>query len=684
MKADLCIHLNRMVFNEHPAFRLASDGCLRSLAVNFNTLHTAPGDLIFHQGESIDQLCFVVTGSLEVIQDDEIVAILGRGDVFGEPFWKEPSRMSHSSATVRALTYCDLHYIKKDRLLQVLDFYTAFANSFARNLVLSYDLKTRLIFRKLEDVRRERELAEHRSNENYLSELTADHPVRRMIHRFRKIGTNANTATTTAGSGGPSMPSVTGSTDGGTRGGGGEIEGEPPARQTPSGSLSSIRALRKQSIVTDVSSVNGVAPEDAATTAAPSTTTTVTPVSTSKSKWARFLGAPEGSSGTTDKSAISERTPTSAGAPIMTSTPAVGEPLTQTNPPPPARRANLSAGLRVGRFLKTDAIEEEKEEVGADASAVQPNVGVSKPMDAEAESRSRAVLDAIKFFQYGVFEKLHSMTKRIDTIDEHMLQIYGLLSKILASMDRTSEMSESDGDSEENSVESSNNILRFFRRGTVSIASTASSSLFRDDNRRRMSNSKWRRSNSGKSAIVKGRSQFVEMQTLKESPTAVREKKRSVRRGYGRVKSSRVSPTTLNADGLLSCSPPVQDNCDPTSSYHPTSLVFEDQCRTSAGRRKSRFSQSPVPPRYDSCLGSGDGLSSLSTLGDDTEEASGILPDPSIPPSTTSHPLVTLGSRKTGTSRGPSPIPPVSKRDTVVRGGNRKPGTTEFGRISLL
>ncbi|OON21490.1 Ion channel, partial [Opisthorchis viverrini] len=76
MKADLCIHLNRMVFNEHPAFRLASDGCLRALAVKFSTIHTAPGDLIFHQGESIDQLCFVVSGSLEVVQDDEIVAFL--------------------------------------------------------------------------------------------------------------------------------------------------------------------------------------------------------------------------------------------------------------------------------------------------------------------------------------------------------------------------------------------------------------------------------------------------------------------------------------------------------------------------------------------------------------------------------------------------------------------------------
>lgn len=62
MKADLCVHLNRKVFLEHPAFRLASDGCLRALAMHFNMTHSAPGDLIFHQGESLDALCFVVTG----------------------------------------------------------------------------------------------------------------------------------------------------------------------------------------------------------------------------------------------------------------------------------------------------------------------------------------------------------------------------------------------------------------------------------------------------------------------------------------------------------------------------------------------------------------------------------------------------------------------------------------------
>ena len=44
-----------------------------------------------------------------------------------------------------------------------------------------------MIFRKLADVRRERELAERRKNDPPLSELSSDHPVRKLISRFRKI-----------------------------------------------------------------------------------------------------------------------------------------------------------------------------------------------------------------------------------------------------------------------------------------------------------------------------------------------------------------------------------------------------------------------------------------------------------------------------------------------------------------
>ncbi|XP_078047374.1 potassium voltage-gated channel protein ether a go-go isoform X2 [Augochlora pura] len=184
MKADICVHLNRKVFNEHPAFRLASDGCLRALAMHFTMSHSAPGDLLYHTGESIDSLCFIITGSLEVIQDEEVVAILGKGDVFGDSFWTNPS-VGQSAANVRALTYCDLHTIKRDRLLEVLDFYQAFANSFARNLVLTYNLSIRVLFRKVADVRREKELAERRKNEPQLDQAQ-DHLMRKFLSRFRR------------------------------------------------------------------------------------------------------------------------------------------------------------------------------------------------------------------------------------------------------------------------------------------------------------------------------------------------------------------------------------------------------------------------------------------------------------------------------------------------------------------
>jgi len=54
--------------------------------------------------------------------------------------------VGQSAANVRALTYCDLHTIKRDKLLEVLDFYQAFANSFARNLLLTYNLRHRVRF----------------------------------------------------------------------------------------------------------------------------------------------------------------------------------------------------------------------------------------------------------------------------------------------------------------------------------------------------------------------------------------------------------------------------------------------------------------------------------------------------------------------------------------------------------
>ncbi len=47
----------------------------------------------------------------------------------------------HSNADVTALTYCDLHRIQRDDLLEVLDMYPAFGESFWRNLEITFNLR---------------------------------------------------------------------------------------------------------------------------------------------------------------------------------------------------------------------------------------------------------------------------------------------------------------------------------------------------------------------------------------------------------------------------------------------------------------------------------------------------------------------------------------------------------------
>ncbi|XP_013928489.1 PREDICTED: potassium voltage-gated channel subfamily H member 1 [Thamnophis sirtalis] len=107
-----------------------------------------------------------------------------KGDVFGDVFWKETT-LAQSCANVRALTYCDLHVIKRDALQKVLEFYTAFSHSFSRNLILTYNLRKRIVFRKISDVKREEEERMKRKNEAPLV-LPPDHPVRRLFQRFRQ------------------------------------------------------------------------------------------------------------------------------------------------------------------------------------------------------------------------------------------------------------------------------------------------------------------------------------------------------------------------------------------------------------------------------------------------------------------------------------------------------------------
>uniref|UniRef100_A0A8C8Z6B5 Potassium voltage-gated channel subfamily H member 6 n=1 Tax=Prolemur simus TaxID=1328070 RepID=A0A8C8Z6B5_PROSS len=140
LQADICLHLHRALLQHCPAFSGASKGCLRALAVKFKTTHAPPGDTLVHLGDVLSTLYFISRGSIEILRDDMVVAILGKNDVFGEPVSLH-ARPGKSSADVRALTYCDLHKIQRADLLEVLDMYPAFADSFWSKLEVTFNLR---------------------------------------------------------------------------------------------------------------------------------------------------------------------------------------------------------------------------------------------------------------------------------------------------------------------------------------------------------------------------------------------------------------------------------------------------------------------------------------------------------------------------------------------------------------
>ncbi|KAF5287614.1 hypothetical protein FQA39_LY15817 [Lamprigera yunnana] len=140
LQADICLHLNRNLLQNCSVFDGASPGCLRALTLKFKTTHAPPGDTLVHRGDVLTALYFISRGSIEILKDDIVMAILGKFDIFGENPCVH-STIGKSSCNVRALTYCDLHKIHREDLLDVLELYPEFYNNFVNNLEITFNLR---------------------------------------------------------------------------------------------------------------------------------------------------------------------------------------------------------------------------------------------------------------------------------------------------------------------------------------------------------------------------------------------------------------------------------------------------------------------------------------------------------------------------------------------------------------
>ncbi|XP_028816869.1 potassium voltage-gated channel subfamily H member 4-like isoform X3 [Denticeps clupeoides] len=141
LRADIAMHLNKDIL-QLPVFQGASRGCLRSLSLHIKTSFCAPGEYLIRQGDALHADYFVCSGSLEVLKDGMVLAILGKGDLIGSDLPGQ-DHVIKTNADVKALTYCDLQYISVRALREVLELYPEYASVFTADihLHLTYNLR---------------------------------------------------------------------------------------------------------------------------------------------------------------------------------------------------------------------------------------------------------------------------------------------------------------------------------------------------------------------------------------------------------------------------------------------------------------------------------------------------------------------------------------------------------------
>ncbi len=114
-----------------PLFADASRTALGHLAAAADEVSVAAGTTLIHQGHDHHEGYVVVSGTVDVIVDDETVAEVGEGELVGELglFGQRPA-----SATVRARTEVEVLVIPYNRFDQLLDDHPALTKTIATKL----------------------------------------------------------------------------------------------------------------------------------------------------------------------------------------------------------------------------------------------------------------------------------------------------------------------------------------------------------------------------------------------------------------------------------------------------------------------------------------------------------------------------------------------------------------------
>ncbi|XP_057336280.1 potassium voltage-gated channel subfamily H member 8 isoform X3 [Microplitis mediator] len=160
LRGDVSMHLHRELLSL-PIFATASPGCQKLLSLHIKSNFCAPEEYLVRRGDALSYIYYLCNGSMEVEQNNMVVAILGKGDLVGCDINVHLQHAGNgggacgvgsggnvdvivkSSCDVKALTYCYLKCINIQGLVDVLRLYPEYQHQFSREIVhdLTHNLR---------------------------------------------------------------------------------------------------------------------------------------------------------------------------------------------------------------------------------------------------------------------------------------------------------------------------------------------------------------------------------------------------------------------------------------------------------------------------------------------------------------------------------------------------------------
>jgi hypothetical protein len=119
LASEISLHLKQEILDRIPLFKNLESDFIEEVALNLKPDVYTPGEYVFKEGRPARRMYLVIKGTLEVVRKDgTVINVLQEGNFFGEIalFTDQPR-----TASVRAVTYCDLYILEKDVFLYLLE-----------------------------------------------------------------------------------------------------------------------------------------------------------------------------------------------------------------------------------------------------------------------------------------------------------------------------------------------------------------------------------------------------------------------------------------------------------------------------------------------------------------------------------------------------------------------------------